>query len=922
MTDSNPPGGWPWGKNKPGGGSTKGSDIASGAQQQVEKGVQEPELQKLESQGGDNESQVPIRSSKEDGGESQAPQSTARSAMRGPESVSGNKSVKYEDEQPVSVQAPGSSKGSNRSFSRTGKDPSVASDANEAAEGAQSTAESVTEKARSTKAGDEPEDEGKDLTEPAEGAVSQAGEQTGEATEGTKSEAASQGKSQTESQGKSQGGSRIGSFFSGAKNIVPSSFGGGSKSNANASEVPDSLRELQEQQSQGGENLTLPEGEENQTSTEETEEDTPDETPDVAQSETATWGHTTAKQTGQPRTDGFGEGEDFLDSEELRPDDSITHAADNSRLPPEVQTDAQTPRGEGQTEFTEGQTEGQTQGLTEGQTEGQTETAQSQVPTSQIPEGEELPEGVTEGQEGEQLPEGQYPQGEDQKTVLTDGTGYETNTTAEEAEIDYSVLKDCKVNKLGNVVNDKGQAIGRITSGIMQHLIGRKVDENGIIWNDSGKEIGRAEPIPDNELQDMLEAKPFESFEGNVIDGKGFVNWEGQAVGKVVEGDLKVLQGKSVDADGEVLDKYGNVIGKAERWEEEELPEEEPEAAVDMSILAGKRVNKAGNVVDGSGVIFGRVIDGDIKRMIGRMCNKNGEIVSESGDVLGHAELVSEGEREGSKEGIFAELSGLTVAKDGTVVTPGGDIVGRLVTGDPKMLAGRSVDEDGDVLDRNGNVLGHAERWEPEPEPEVEKEKGPLAGLHVNNDGNVVDKSGNIIAKLTSGDPHICAGKEIDDDGDVINSKGMTVGHVNLLSEIQEPEEEESEEAKAERLQKEQDKKLAIQMSVALEQCLDKIKPICKMITSKIEIEEGKPEDERDEEALVKEVRPLIEEGGNILREAHGVIRGLDPDGHIQANAKHKSGTRDASPEEYHLADVIKEVSHNTQPSQPHEENA
>jgi len=38
------------------------------------------------------------------------------------------------------------------------------------------------------------------------------------------------------------------------------------------------------------------------------------------------------------------------------------------------------------------------------------------------------------------------------------------------------------------------------------------------------------------------------------------------------------------------------------------------------------------------------------------------------------------------------------------------------------------------------------------------------------------------------------------------------------------------------------------------------------------------------------------------------VIRGIDPDGHIQANAKHKSGTREATPEEFHLAEVIKEL--------------
>jgi hypothetical protein len=38
------------------------------------------------------------------------------------------------------------------------------------------------------------------------------------------------------------------------------------------------------------------------------------------------------------------------------------------------------------------------------------------------------------------------------------------------------------------------------------------------------------------------------------------------------------------------------------------------------------------------------------------------------------------------------------------------------------------------------------------------------------------------------------------------------------------------------------------------------------------------------------------------------MIRGLDPDGRIQANAKHKSASREATPEEHHLAEVLKEV--------------
>lgn len=73
---------------------------------------------------------------------------------------------------------------------------------------------------------------------------------------------------------------------------------------------------------------------------------------------------------------------------------------------------------------------------------------------------------------------------------------------------------------------------------------------------------------------------------------------------------------------GDVLDRNGNVVGKAEAWDE---PEAEPEAEIDKSALAGKRVNKAGNVVSKSGEIYGRVIEGNVASMVGRMCDKDGE---------------------------------------------------------------------------------------------------------------------------------------------------------------------------------------------------------------------------------------------------------------------------------------------------------
>ncbi|KAF5128191.1 hypothetical protein E5D57_009125 [Metarhizium anisopliae] len=525
-------------------------------------------------------------------------------------------------------------------------------------------------------------------------------------------------------------------------------------------------------------------------------------------------------------------------------------------------------------------------------------------------EGTVSEEAAGKAEEG-QLGEDQLAETEPDKMNLDEAKDEATDKVEEGAEearetaekpLDFTVLKGTKVNKAGNLVNDNGDIIGRLVDGDPKQLMGRTADEEGQIWNESGKVIGKAEPISDADRDEAAkEFAPFENFPDAVVEGDGRVMSEGRQVGEVIEGDAKRMKGSRVDEDGDILDRRGNVIGKAKPWDE---PEEIPPEVIDMSSLAGKRVNKTGNVVDAHGQIFGRVVEGNVKALVGRMCDKEGNIMSESGEKIGRAELVPESEREGSREGPFAELAGCTVTRDGKVVTPSGDVVGRLTSGDGKVLYGRAVDEDGDVVDKNGNVLGTAERWE---EPVVEKKKDPLAGRRVNREGNVVDEDGNIIGKLVSGDLNICFGKEIDDDGDVVNSKGMTIGHVSLLEDIP-PEPEESAEDKEKREQAEKDRKLAGQLAASIEQSLDKIKPILRMITDKVDRAERTPKEELDEEQLVREVKPLIEEGSKILTETNGVVRGMDPDGRIQRQAKHKASTKDATPEEHHLAEVIKEL--------------
>ncbi|CAK4031346.1 LEA domain containing [Lecanosticta acicola] len=467
----------------------------------------------------------------------------------------------------------------------------------------------------------------------------------------------------------------------------------------------------------------------------------------------------------------------------------------------------------------------------------------------------------------------------------------------EEEEVDNSPLDGKYLNKQGYVVDEKGIPFGRLVEGSASELAGRKCDENGYIYGDTGKVVGRCEILPENERVARPEG-PFAGLEGLRVVKDGFIEDEdGNRVGQLVDGDSKRLVGLAVDEDGDIIDKYGNVKGHAEPWEEEEVPE------VDLSQLMGTTINKAGYAVDGSGKIIGQVAEGDPNIMIGKKVDGQGQIWDDAGNVIGRCELA---QGVGGPEGPFAGFDGLQINKDGTVTTAAGDIVGRVIEGDIKKLLGHTVDEDGDINDKNGNTIGKAERWEPE---EKERRVNPMSGKRVNREGEVRDENGDLMGKLTMGDLGHCVGQEIDDAGNVVDVEGNKIGEVTLIENIDEdeyegPTEEELEEAR----KREEEREVAEKMGAIASQTLERMQPICKQIKDYMDKADATPKDELDEEELVNNVKPLIEEGGRILQECNGSLRGLDPDGRIAAQAKGRAGTGEATPEEFRLAETLKEL--------------
>ncbi|KAJ5801543.1 uncharacterized protein N7518_003611 [Penicillium psychrosexuale] len=469
----------------------------------------------------------------------------------------------------------------------------------------------------------------------------------------------------------------------------------------------------------------------------------------------------------------------------------------------------------------------------------------------------------------------------------------------EEAGPDFSAVNGLTCNKAGYVIGPDGYPIARVVEGNPKELAGKKIDEGEIY--DGKKVIGRVELIPEDEIESKPEGI-FAGMENLFVTKDGFVeDDEGSIVGKLVEGEAKKLRGRAVDEDGEITDKYGNVKGRAEPYEP---PEEEPAPEEDLSILDGKVVNKSGNVVDpATGAVVGRILEGD-KRLAGCKVDGKGQIWGDNGKVVGRAGLIPGAEQD-KAEGPFFGFDNAIVGKDG-VVQDGDKIIGRLIEGDAKRLLGRKVDEEGDVLDKNGNSIGKAERWEPE---EKKRDVNPMSGRKVNKEGEVRDKDGNLIGKLTAGNLATLIGKSIDDNGYVIDNDGNKIGECTLLENIPEPEEEgptaEEQEAAA---KAESDRQLAEKMISILSQTLDRVKPVCKQITEACDKADHTKKEDLDEEKLVQTVKPLLEEGGRILQECNGAIRALDPDGRIAATAKARAASRDATPEEYQLADLIKEL--------------
>jgi len=364
--------------------------------------------------------------------------------------------------------------------------------------------------------------------------------------------------------------------------------------------------------------------------------------------------------------------------------------------------------------------------------------------------------------------------------------GEEVEETADEAPEEdmgpelppLTILDGLKCNKYGKIVDASGKPVGELVEGDAKGIakLGTTCDGEGQFWDGKGRIIGRAKTLPQ---EDDEEEGAFAGLEGLIVVKDGWVeDINENRVGKIVEGDPKKLVGRHVDEDGDVIDKRGNVVGHAERYDE---PEEEAAPPPDLSILNGLTLNKQGNVIGRDGVPIARLVEGNAKELAGRKVDGEGQIWNDSGKVVGRCELIPENEREAKPEGLFAGLEGVVVVKDGLVEDEDGNVVGKVVEGDPKKLVGRAVDEDGDINDKYGNTIGRCEPYEITEEEVVAEDLSSLAGKVVNKQGNVVDENGTIFGRIKEGDVKELAGCKVDGQGQIWSDAGKVIGHAELI---------------------------------------------------------------------------------------------------------------------------------------------
>ncbi|KAL3441054.1 hypothetical protein BJX65DRAFT_314158 [Aspergillus insuetus] len=212
----------------------------------------------------------------------------------------------------------------------------------------------------------------------------------------------------------------------------------------------------------------------------------------------------------------------------------------------------------------------------------------------------------------------------------------------------------------------------------------------------------------------------------------------------------------------------------------------------------------------------------------------------------------------------LAKLYGFAVSDGGKVFDDDGEVIGRVVEGEPEDLTGQTVDDDGKILDEDGDLIGRVDVVRDDEEEDGAREEFEVVeGLKANKQGNVLDADGVPIACVV-GETTV-VGREIGRDGRVRDTNGAVIGQLELI-----PEDE--------------------RMYAIVQQMRDAVEPLRRQIKLAKQASETKI----DSNKLATELKPLVEDARLALQECDTALRAHTPD--------------KPEPVDRHLADLIKDL--------------
>ncbi len=239
---------------------------------------------------------------------------------------------------------------------------------------------------------------------------------------------------------------------------------------------------------------------------------------------------------------------------------------------------------------------------------------------------------------------------------------------------------------------------------------------------------------------------------GNLVDADGK---------KLIDKEQLAKAGYSVNENGEIVDKDGNVIDPNDIVIAADgtimTKQQLAEAGLTLN-ASGQLVDKNGNVVDANNVVItadGSVLTKAQLEAAGLSVNENGEIVDSNGKVVSaDALIISDSGKVMTKEqmeaaGLSLNENGELVDKDGKVIDPNDFVIaadGTVLSKEQLASAGLSINENGEIVDANGNVVDKNDLITAADGTLLSKSELEKAGYSVNAQGQIVDADGKVVS--------------------------------------------------------------------------------------------------------------------------------------------------------------------------------